>query len=816
MLSIKPQLKRKFKKVQVVTNHFDISINPNVKAYRYDLTAYPDNDQSAVDSLTQQVSGSLSQIFGWHKVSGKTLYTLRKPRKPKSFTYGCFEIKKKKGTISYESVDSDSASTDAEEGSQMLTLTPVGESLELAQLASADHDAAKKAELLQVFNVYLAGQMNAMKYNEFGYSGRFFDSSFKGWDVMKVIRVLPGFKVTLGVYENSKPKLLVDWISRITRTGTLWEEWCQGKKKNQKDFVLKDRVLGANFLNLLTGKLVRVSGIDFKMSPKTKHPDSKFINFEDYFSRTFNACKVDKNQFLVFSYKKKSSADNKDSKTTTTEPESKEGGDKKKQRERIYYLPQFLQPTGMTDFMKNDRKMMEAVAEYTKKSPAQRNQCQTKLLTDLKNRLAKSKQKVIQLDEKSNKIEAMVMPKPKITFRKDTIVPEKGNFFVKGKIREGYNFRKWAIIWERDEDFAYEFADRLYDSCCNLGIEMDYAEMIEIRGRQTRPDDIKKACQRAKNYGAEMVVHIMDRKTSKKGYKIYKEILCKKYGLKAQGVILHRKIFHKRGVIDKIAIQMATKMGVSPWLVQKPLDLPETNHGVMMIGADVFHSRGKESIASVVGTTDADFTKHCSFNCVQPRRGQEIMNSIASMVLKCINEYRAQNGKKLPKTVVFYRDGVGSGQHQLVEEEEIRMIKEQFAKSFGSKAPSLVFILVTKRINNRFFEMKGKGALRNPENGLIVHSDVVSADKFDFFMVAQNVTQGTATPTHYEVLLNESEFSADLFYSMTYFQTYNYYNWSGPVKVPAVCQYAHKQAYLLGETYKGSTHPSLKLNLFYL
>ena len=208
------------------------------------------------------------------------------------------------------------------------------------------------------------------------------------------------------------------------------------------------------------------------------------------------------------------------------------------------------------------------------------------------------------------------------------------------------------------------------------------------------------------------------------------------------------------------------------------------------------------------------------------------MNSVTDMVLECVDSYKAQNNY-LPKYVAFYRDGVGSGQHDLVKEQEIKRIKEGFEKKYGANAPKLIFMLVTKRINDRFFtentsqggqgrggyrgNRRGSGGkLKNPDSGLIVNSKFTSDSNFDFFMVAQNVTQGTATPTRYEVILNESNFTADFFYTMTYFQTFNYYNWSGPVKVPAVCQYAHKLAYLLGETYGDGTKADLKNSLFYL
>lgn len=59
---------------------------------------------------------------------------------------------------------------------------------------------------------------------------------------------------------------------------------------------------------------------------------------------------------------------------------------------------------------------------------------------------------------------------------------------------------------------------------------------------------------------------------------------------------------------------------------------------------------------------------------------------------------------------------------------------------------------------------------------------------------------GTATPTHYECLYNDSSLSSDQLYTLTYFSCFSYFNWRGPVKVPCVVQYAHKQAELLARS----------------
>ena len=43
-----------------------------------------------------------------------------------------------------------------------------------------------------------------------------------------------------------------------------------------------------------------------------------------------------------------------------------------------------------------------------------------------------------------------------------------------------------------------------------------------------------------------------------------------------------------------------------------------------------------------------------------------------------------------------------------------------------------------------------------------------------------------------------------------------YYNWTGTVRVPAVCQLAHKLAFLAGESLHTQPHAELACTLHYL
>ena len=94
---------------------------------------------------------------------------------------------------------------------------------------------------------------------------------------------------------------------------------------------------------------------------------------------------------------------------------------------------------------------------------------------------------------------------------------------------------------------------------------------------------------------------------------------------------------------------------------------------------------------------------------------------------------------------------------------------------------------------------KGSNDVRNPPPGSIIDQGLVENQQdnvcFDFFLVPQQTTQGCVTPTHFYVSLNESkDLSKSDIENLTYQFCYMYSNWSGSIKVPAPCQYAHKIA----------------------
>lgn len=133
---------------------------------------------------------------------------------------------------------------------------------------------------------------------------------------------------------------------------------------------------------------------------------------------------------------------------------------------------------------------------------------------------------------------------------------------------------------------------------------------------------------------------------------------------------------------------------------------------------------------------------------------------------------------------------------------EIPQLKQVIGDLYNEVAaqPTISVIVVNKRITQRFFIQGNNGRLDNPPSGCIIDKNLVENDGtsstgvFDFYLTPANTTQGCVLPTHFYVAMNQSKINKLELEHLTFALCHFYFNWAGPIKVPAPCQYAHKIA----------------------
>lgn len=102
------------------------------------------------------------------------------------------------------------------------------------------------------------------------------------------------------------------------------------------------------------------------------------------------------------------------------------------------------------------------------------------------------------------------------------------------------------------------------------------------------------------------------------------------------------------------------------------------------------------------------------------------------MIEEVVEHYQAKM-EEIPENILFYRDGVGENMLDLVESQEFRETKDILYRKYQEKAPKLTLIIVTKRIDDRFF-LRENGRINNIPGGTVVDNTVIKKERFNFFL----------------------------------------------------------------------------------
>uniref|UniRef100_A0A1I8PE29 Piwi domain-containing protein n=2 Tax=Stomoxys calcitrans TaxID=35570 RepID=A0A1I8PE29_STOCA len=219
---------------------------------------------------------------------------------------------------------------------------------------------------------------------------------------------------------------------------------------------------------------------------------------------------------------------------------------------------------------------------------------------------------------------------------------------------------------------------------------------------------------------------------------------------------------------------------------------------VMYLGADVTHpSPDQREIPSVVGVAASHDLFGACYNMqyrLQSSKREDIedMESIVLTHLQVFAKYQ----KGYPEQIIYYRDGVSDGQFPIIRNVELTAIKRACAKL--KCQPKLTCVIVVKRHHTRFFPMKQPRDARdfnNVDPGTVVDQHITHPNEVQFFMVSHQSIQGTAKPTRYNVIMDESKFNIDVLQKLTYNLCHLFPRCNRVVSYPAPAYLAHLVAF---------------------
>lgn len=653
-----------------------------------------------------------------------------------------------------------------------------------------------RMQMIRFLNSFVKNCLKNLNYYPWGRNLKYYNLDDYSCVEQHNLTIFKGYATSVDVYEGGL-KMMVDYSTRIIRDHNLMDEliYYEVDVKN-KDAVL-EYVVGKSYMaNYGNNRIYRVDDVAFDLKITSPFPDQGYSNYEDYFVRRYKIPKLKyRDQFLCVHKAKRFELNEKKEEVV--------------KYDIIYLVPELILPTGLTDQMRSDFRVMKDLGAHTIVKPDKRLPMIQGFAEKINKQADLNKDFNFKIDAKSNKITGYSLRPPKVLTGSQGVAI-KGDSINLEKVNKAKDLDNWVLFYDfKSKRDVNTVIDQLKDSSKRFGIKVNSPNDIIELPKNVNEKDFENMIKSSKKAGQPNILFFLCTKmTAKSLYRKAKKFYQRK-GISSQFFVSFNpnKDIGNMAKFGKIVTQMVDKLGGKLWEVE--INLPET----IIAGADVCHLPKNKSVASLVATYGKNFESFFSCVKIQPK-GVEIMKNLASMVLEAVKAYK-QDNKKPPKQILFYRDGVGEGQLEEVKKFEIIKIKETLIKEYGNEAPQLLFVVVTKRISDRFAIQTDRG-LSNPVGGLYIREDVVKADRANFYLVAQKVTQGTASPTHYEVIYNDTQMKFDDLAELTYQLTFSYTNWTGAVKVPGVVQYAHKQASVIAVTQDDVVDSHLMKTKFYM
>ncbi|CAO4367291.1 unnamed protein product [Caenorhabditis nigoni] len=409
----------------------------------------------------------------------------------------------------------------------------------------------------------------------------------------------------------------------------------------------------------------------------------------------------------------------------------------------------------------------------------------------------------ITINPAMTEVKGRVLSAPKLLYggrQNSTAVPNQGVWDLRGKqFHTGIEVRVWAIVCFADQHHVKENDLRAFTShlqrishdagmpiigspCfCKYAVGVEQVEPMFKYLKQNYPE-------------LQLVVIVLPGKTP-----VYAEI--KRVGDTVLGIAT--QCIQSKNVtrttpqtLSNICMKMNMKLGGVNCVLAPNVRPKIFSESVIFLGCDITHPPAgdsrKPSVAAIVGSMDAHPSKYAATVRVQPNR-QEIITEMASMVKELLQQFYI-NTRFKPARIVVYRDGVSEGQFFNVLQYELRAIREACMMLETGYQPGITFIAVQKRHHTRLFSVDKNdrvGKAFNIPPGTIVDVGITHPTEFDFYLCSHAGIQGTSRPSHYHVLWDDNDMTADQLQQLTYQMCHTYARCTRSVSIPAPAYYAH-------------------------
>ena len=497
-----------------------------------------------------------------------------------------------------------------------------------------------------------------------------------------------------------------------------------------------------------------------------------------------------------------------------------------------FLIPELVYLTGIDELNERDRADIIAKSKFQPNEKVKRIQKGFSYLTNKEKKKIKKKENSVELHSPNEirmewginigenfvEVEAHCLPIPKLEFGNKEEVPALNH----GRFRQQKDFHPISfnnnncmlITFDNLIDLAKTDCNQMEVAGNNLGVSFNRPKLEKIYTKKKSDEllnDLKKINY---NDGKEIAIVVLDKNT-KDLYPYIKNFLYTQGGITSQ-FMLHDE--NPRGGKKKqnmsyysaVLNQMVVKSYGELFRIKFTEKI--TNMPSMIIGID--STRTKEGMKYVLS---ASFNKSFNKFYTDIKVDNENHEALGELIKSALDYFKNCNKNYKPTSIIIYRQGGNEKQTEKLIRTELPKITEIFSGGYeAGYNPKLTIFSVNKKTDLKFFERHNDN-YRNIPTGTVIDKYVISPEVFEFYLQCPEVDRGTGSPVHFLCLYNTNEdLTINDFEEITYKQSYYYWNWSGPIRIPAALKYAEVANTFTSKNIKGEVIQKLKNSPYFI
>ena len=637
-----------------------------------------------------------------------------------------------------------------------------------------------------------------------------------------------GYKIS--VVETDEGNLLnVVPTHKLIRSETILKFLQKYNYENNRDVQneINSKLKGRSFKVCYAKRHYIIDEIIFERNPsnQTINYDGKTISLINYYKTAYNQNIENEDQPLILVRKKEAN----------------------KEQINLYFIPEFCNLINIDEEEVANSEILQNISLFTKLNPKEKVERINNFIKILKDKTENNTLENMSSKKKYDYygiqitpidlIQAYYMRETELIVGQNKLIDV--NKYSKGKdavnLLKKFNLIKWVLFYEdnRDNNEGY-IIQKLNIASGKYGIKLDIPIKIKMPNNANSQKWIGEANKyfglRKKDY--DFALFLLGEKSNKIYPKLKVHSLCTN-GYISQVVKVdtlwrgdkERTIM---GICSKILLQINAKLGGANYTIKKYKQIEGKK--IMIIGVDSSVHRDKNDfgtgVAMVASINDSftDFYNKVSIIKKEEEEKDEKLEGktykeqfhfcISEFVNEAVEVYKKKNENQQPDWIIIYRQGVSLQQKEFLKG-EIREIHN----TCTTKNILYYYILVNTKSTFKFFEPgednNGNDTYFNPYSGLLVLDGVINRNLFEFYIQPQEVTQGSATPTCFQVAYGNLNFP-EFIPKFTFDLCHIYSNWQGSIRIPNVIKCAEKLSKMTAKYKLNELNDNLKIGQAYL